>query len=172
MSQAQSGLLARVSKVCRDQNSDERLQYLLVCAGELASSPAIEKGGAFADKCSALFISRCLQLQSRSAIQSTTILPVWSPREQDYLFSCLFDSQKAVKSSDMLYMAVSNLKDLELRQCYLLKFFELTRGANRESHVRNAALTSSYFSQSDITLTVEALQDKIEHLLSENTARN
>lgn len=105
-----------VSQVCRGEDTtDPRLQYLLVCAGELASSAAIEKGGEFSERCAALFISRCLQLQSPTAIKSSTMLPAWSVEEQDYLLSCLHDSQRSVKSTDMIYLAVSNMKDLKLR---------------------------------------------------------
>jgi hypothetical protein len=65
----------------------------------------------------------------------------------------------------MVYYATTNLKDLKIRQTYLLKFFESVRAWQRPSHIRNAILTECYFSQSDITLLVEAVQDKITRLL-------
>ena len=65
----------------------------------------------------------------------------------------------------MLYYAVTNLRKLETRQTYLLKFFEHVRGANRPSQIRSAILSSCPFSQPDITLVVEAIQAKISEMV-------
>jgi len=74
------------------------------------------------------------------------ILATWAYKEQDYLLQCLFDGQKSVSTIDMLHYATTNLKDLKIRQTYLLKFFESVRGVYRASYIRSAILTDCFFS--------------------------
>jgi len=70
----------------------------------------------------------------------------------------------------ILYRAVTNLSDMSTRQIYLLKFFETLRGVNKPASMRNAILTMCPFSQSDITLLVEAIQGKLGDLFSTRDA--
>ena len=72
----------------------------------------------------------------------------WTLDEQDYLLQCLFDCQKsaAASSVNMLYYAVTNMRDQASRQNYLLKFFESIRGNNRPANMRNSILSSCSFS--------------------------
>ena len=161
-SPAKENLLTRIQSLAA-QNRDSRLHFLLLCASELTSSEVIERGGPQAEHCASFFILRCLQMRSQSAMTRT--LATWASEEQDYLLQCLFEGQKSISTIDMVYYATTNLKDQKIRQTYLLKFFESVRALQRPSHIRNAILTECYFSQSDLTLLVEAVQDKITRLL-------
>lgn len=74
------------------------------------------------------------------------------------MLECLFQSQKSVAGGvDLLYRAVVSLVSIEKRQTYLLKFFKIVRSASRPEQVRCAILTRCHFSQSDVTLLVEAI---------------
>ena len=91
-------------------------QFLLACACQLSKIkyPASERNR---DYQAAIFIVMCLQLNT----ELDACLPHWEPRECDYLYECLFNSQKDPK---LLYKACVSIRNLEKRQECLLKFFE------------------------------------------------
>lgn len=108
---------------------DTRLHFLLLCATELSSTEVITMGGTRAEHLSAFFIKTCLMFESQTQVKT---LADWTPQEQDFLLACLFDSQKSVASGiDLLYRSVTQLRDLQKRQAYLLKFFEITRATTQ-----------------------------------------
>lgn len=158
-STAKQAILDRVEQVTKS-NPDNRLQYLMLCASELASREVLHKGGGAAEHFAAHFITQCLQLESQSQNVS---LAHWSLEAKDFLLSVLFDNQKLNVST--LYYAVVNIHDLAMRQTYLLRFFEYVRSVNRPDRIRSAILTQCPFSQKDITLVVEAFQSKIHDML-------
>ena len=87
---AKQALRTRIEKLNENQ-IDNRKQYLLLCASELASPEVIKLGGAAAEHCAALFILRCLQMDSETQVN---VMADWTPEEKDYLLQILFDSQK------------------------------------------------------------------------------
>jgi len=86
----------------------------------------------------------------------------WTSDERDFLLQCLFECQRTVAAGvDLLFRAVTRMRNLKVRQAYLLKFFETVRATKRDEMVRSQILTHCFFSPADITLLVEALQSKI-----------
>ena len=121
----------------------------------------ISFGGPQAEHLAAFFIKTCLTLDT--FLQNDKTLACWTPQEKDYLLCCIFDSQKslAITGVDLLYRSVCQLSDIQKRQQYLLKFFELVRGNSQPQYVRGSIFTSCHFSQVDIMLLVEACQNKL-----------
>lgn len=164
--QARDQIRDRVKNLVKDR-PEARLQFLLTCTSELSSIEVAQLGGAAAEHFAAFFVRKCLTLESQ---QDTKILADWTPEEREYLLICLFECQRSVSAGvETLYRAVINMRSLKTRQAYLLKFFEIVRSSNRPQHVRTAILTSCPFSQTDITLLVEAIQIKLEEQLKSSS---
>ena len=82
---AKQALRTRIEQLNKiSPSNDSRLQYLLLCASELASREVSERGGADAEHCSAFFILRCLQMESPSPAV-VTVLAGWCHDEKDYM---------------------------------------------------------------------------------------